>query len=118
MAELLTVLVGQEFPAGGVAVPGVADREPERAAHERLRQQEENPTDRERLVALLESWGFERMPDDLAVQSLEGRQYVVGSGIDTGESAVGIGTGDGYPGFCCAFYFNADGTFISHGCWA
>lgn len=79
--------------------------------------------------ALLLEMGYEEVPYNEKVFNVEDMKFMVDmtSGTkrknkDNGEVfeyayVVQLGSGVGYAGFCCWFFFDVAGKFITHGCW-
>lgn len=77
-------------------------------------------TDFERTIEFLKALGF--CEGDNSAYTLADKEYMVDTTtrkikeVEVSKT-ITVGSGAGYAGFCCDWYFDDKGKFIIHGCW-
>lgn len=73
--------------------------------------------DLDRLLEFLHAAHYEQTDHDDAYNGIHGRTYWRGTDHRHGQIVIRIGSGIGYSGFYCDFYFDEAGRLIDHGSW-
>ena len=73
-------------------------------------------------IGFLIKLGYQESKQDADCYTVPDKEYVIDREPHTIRGvpyamAIIIGSGVGYSGFSCHFYFDAEGKFLNHGCW-